>query len=539
MRRVVNHESANEVVSSAAGLTLLWLLSPATGLAFEMALAWKLGASGAVDAYRIASILTAFGWQFFVVDVLPALIVPLVARYRSKGREFDAWTIAFSLGNLLLVPTILVCVMTFRWPAPALSVLAPSFVGDRRAVARLFIRWFTITFIPLVWAGVATGLLYAEGVFWVPVAASICGNLVILTVLLGASSVSVEVALVAGTLAASLLTLALLMLTLLPWMRRAQVSLRVLVSFKLNSESVRNNVVMALPLMAVVFAGHAVAIAINRALGREQPGTVATFGYAWKMLTLVTLSPTALATVLFPRFAETWQSATPEGFSQTCTRGVRMGLYLSLPIAGACFVLRLPLTLLLFHRGAYSLQAATTTARYFGLLLLAAPGSVLCAYIQRIFYATQDTLTPSLVQLTAYTVLFVSAPLIGRRCGGNGLCVLVTVTQWLSCALLMVKLRMNHRVLDFAGTVVLAAQLFPLSVVSAWAGGHVFLNLSPLWQVSNTLSLMFRITVTLGCIAAIFTVLTLALRIPEALAWPHHLRASGSRLMRLTFLRNG
>lgn len=526
------------VAGSAAGLTLLWLLSPVTGLAVEMALAWKLGTSGIVDAYRIASILTAFGWQFFVVDILPALVVPLLARSTDIRRQRAAWTVAFSLGNVLLIPTTLVCILTFAWPEPATALLAPGFIASRRAAASLFVQWFSLTFVPLVWAGVGTGILYAQGVFWVPVAASTAGNVIILAVLLSANRDSACPALITGTLIASCVTLGLLLVTLVPLMRRARVSARVLLSFELGNASVREAIAMALPLTVLVFAGQAASITINRVLCRELSGTVATFGYAWKMLQLVTIAPTALATVLFPKFAETWQLSSSDGFSQTCTRGVRMGLYLAFPLTMACFVLRLPLTILLFHRGAYSLEAAAATAHLFGLLLLAAPASVLSAYLQRISYALQNTLMPSLIQSAGYALVSVFAPLVGSWFGADGLCVLIMATQWLACGLVSHSLSKGYDALDLPGMLRFGSKLLPLGLVSAWIGAGATPRLLVMSQASDVLTLIFRIVATSGVIVAFFIALTLVFRFPEALAWPRYLRLSASAVVRSAFSGN-
>lgn len=526
------------VARSAVGLSLLSLLSPITGVAVEIALAGKLGASATMDAYRIASIVTAFGWQFFIVDIMPILIVPLIARSRSRGKEIETWTIPFSIGNLSLIPTTVICLVTFARPGPALALLAPGLVGSGKASAVLFVRCFALTFIPLVWAGVATGILYAKSVFWVPVGASIGGNLVILIALLAARGGGADLALVTGTLAASLLTLVLFMITLLLLMRRAEVPLRVLGSFDLNNDILASNLARSLPLMALVFVGQAASIAINRVLSREPSGTLATFGYAWKLLALVSLVPGALAVVMFPRFAQARFSSAPDGFRTICTKALRMGLYIALPLAGACFALRFPLTLLLFRRGAFSLDAAATTSHFFGLLLLAAPATAFSTYLQRIFYAAQDTFTPSLIQSAAFLLQVIFAPLIGGKFGGEGLCLLVAVTQLLVCTLLSYRLSSTQDALQLKGMAAFASELLLLTLVSVWAGCHsasFFLSAS---QIQDALAVMIRIAVTSGFIAAIFIALTLLLRLPEALEWPRYLRSSGSSILRFASFRS-
>jgi len=69
---------------SAAILTVLSVLSPFSGLLMEMVLAWGYGASGVVDAFRIASLLLVLGNQLFFGYLLPHVTVPLFSEYRAQ-----------------------------------------------------------------------------------------------------------------------------------------------------------------------------------------------------------------------------------------------------------------------------------------------------------------------------------------------------------------------------------------------------------------------------------------------------------------------
>ena len=109
-------KSNGAVARSAAGLTILSALSPATGLAVEVALAWRLGASSTVDAFRIASLLVVFGWSLFISEILPNVIVPVFAECRARGAEDEGWTAAFSVANVFLIPTAAVCALAALWP---------------------------------------------------------------------------------------------------------------------------------------------------------------------------------------------------------------------------------------------------------------------------------------------------------------------------------------------------------------------------------------------------------------------------------------
>ena len=150
-----------------------------------------------------------------------------------------------------------------------------------------------------------------------------------------------------------------------------------------------------------------------------------------------------------------------------------------------------------------------------------------------------DTLTPSLVHCAAHALEVLFAPLVGARFGGDGLCILIMVTQWLGCALLAQQLSKRHGALDLAGIAPFAAELLVLILASAWAGAEAVKYFVSAPDVSEMLPLVFRMALTSGFIAALFVTLTLMLRLPEALAWPRYLRASGSGLLRLASSGSG
>src|SRR5712692_10467137 len=89
------------VVAQTAILTSVQILSPAAGLLAEIVLAWRFGASGVVDAYRLTVLLLVYGQQFFVSHILPFVIVPIFAECRAKNREQDAWAMADAIGWVL------------------------------------------------------------------------------------------------------------------------------------------------------------------------------------------------------------------------------------------------------------------------------------------------------------------------------------------------------------------------------------------------------------------------------------------------------
>src|SRR3989454_5330676 len=160
-----NHYATARAAATLSGLAVL---SPLAGLAVEIALAWRFGASPTVDAFRIGMLLLVFGQQLFVIQILPHAVVPVFAEYRGRGQEKEAWHVVLSVANLLLVPAILFSVLVFFHPEPIVGLLAPGLAGEGRGTAAGVVRWFLAPASLLVLDGVAGGGVVAAQEFFVP-----------------------------------------------------------------------------------------------------------------------------------------------------------------------------------------------------------------------------------------------------------------------------------------------------------------------------------------------------------------------------------
>ncbi len=506
---------------SVAVLSGLSALSPLAGLAVEMALAWGFGASATVDAFRIGSLLMLFGQQLFVDQILPNVIVPLFAEYRAQAKGKEAWCVAFSLANLLFIPIVLVSLFLFVFPDSVVGLLGPGLAEEARATAVLFIRWFALAYIPLVWCGMAAGLLYAHGIFWLPVASQLLSNMVLVIVILAFGRGLGPASLVFGVLLATLGRGALYAARLVPLIRRAEVRF----SFQVHARhpGVRKALRLALPLLGTLVLGQWSAIVVNRVLSELPTGTLATFGYAWKMLQLVSLLPAALATVLLPRFAESWYVSGESEFREVCTRALRMALFIAIPLTCIFFMLRVPLVAMLFQRGKFSPEAGEMAARLFGLLLLGGPASVAYVFLEKMLYAVQEMRVPTYVALAGALFLTAIAPAVGVRFGAEGLAVVCGALPWLTVGGVLFILCQRYRALRVKGVGMFVMGILPLAFASAWLGDEAGRAFGQLFGF-GTLSL--GLTLASGLLLAITTFygVTLLLGFPEALQGRRYVR---------------
>ncbi len=514
----------------ATTLSGLALLSPIAGVAAESSLAWRFGTSPTVDAFRVGALLLTFGQQLFVFQILPHAIVPVFTEYRTRGQDKEAWHVALSLANLLAVPAVLVSLLVFLRPEPIVDFFAPGMAGEGRATTSLFIRWFLLTYAPMVWSGIATGVLYAHKVFWLPPAVQLASNAILTAMILTLGKTLGAGCLILGVLLSSALGVVLYAGKLLPLMRAA--GARFPLGLDTAHLGVRKALRLGLPLLGMVLLMQWASVIVNRALSELPSGNLALFGYSWKMGALVLLAPLSLATVLFPQFAEARFEPREDEFRATCTRALRMALFIAIPLTCWFYVLRAPVVVLLFERGAFSSAASATVSRLFGLLLLSSPAFAAFAYLEKMLYALGKTHIPMIAQLGTAVLLTALARFTAFHFGVDGLTVLAGPAVGYMTALgLFTVLYRRHQAFLLREVLPFALQVCAVALTSAWIASQARALLERV-SVPPLLSLGL---VTAGGLAAgggVFLAASLAWQIPEAVACSQYLRWGGNAILR-------
>jgi putative peptidoglycan lipid II flippase len=510
---------AYETARAAIALTVLSLLSPIAGMAVEMALAWRYGTSSVADAYRIGAMLLLMGQQLLVLQILPHVLVPVFAECRARRGAAEAWRVALGIGNVFLLGAVLLGAAEFLWPRPMVWLLAGGLTGPGRAEALAFVRWIGLAYAPLVVTGVATALLYAQRIFWLPAAAQLARNLLLAAIVVlvaRATSGPLIFATIVSVAVGAGMTLA----RVFPLARGDRARARL--ALGLRDPDVRRGLVLAIPLLGMFLTGIWSPLVINRVLSGLPTGSLAVFGYAFKLGLLISLAPLTLATVLFPRFADESSAGSSSELEALGTRGLRMGLFLAAPTAAWALALRRPIVALLLERGAFGTLATAHVAQLFGLLSLSTPAVVISTHAQKMLYARQQAWLPTGVNLGACAVL-TAAALWAARWGADGLASLYTILGWAGALVLLAALYGRAGFSDVRGWLPFAFELTALGIASGWAGAATGAILA---QASGVPRGAFALDVSGGLAGsiAVFFIGSLVLRVPEAAACRHFLR---------------
>jgi putative peptidoglycan lipid II flippase len=392
------------------------LVSKPTGYLRDALLAARFGTGSAMGAYTIAS--TACTAIFDVIGTpLTRVLVPvLVAARRRRGAAglaATAMAVLWAEGALALLAAVLLLLFA----GPVASLLAGP-AGPSRPELATLLRWLSLLPLGLVLSAYATAWLQAAERFTLPAFTGLPLDLTIIGFVLFYGHHGILAAawgLLLGTFAQYALQW--------PGLRRLGHRVRAPAPrAALRDPGLAATATMALPLLGSAGAVEAVNL-LQQALAARLPvGTVAAFGYAYRVLDL----PSALfilpaTAVVLPRlaaFAAAGDRETADRFFREAARALLAGL---LPCALLVGFLAGPLSAALYEHGAFGPGSVADMARS---LRGFAPGVVTYGLQQLLrtrFYARQDARTPLLWDVAALAATAAFDLLTYRFLGGLGL----------------------------------------------------------------------------------------------------------------------
>ena len=375
------------------------LASRLMGFLRDVMMAAYLGAGPVAEAFLIAFSLPNMFRRFFAEGAFNMAFVPMFAKKLEAGEDAegfarDAWwgmtalLLAFTLAGMAAMPWLVLA-------------MASGFAGDARfdmAVAFGNIAFPYILFISLT--ALVSGMLNATGRFMATAAVPILMNALFIVAMLLAAWRGWPIGL---TLAwtVPITGVAQLGFTFVA-VRRAGFSFGF--RWPRLTPELRRLAVIAAP--ALLAGG---VVQINLIVGRQvasfTEGAVAWLSYADRLYQLpLGVVGIAIGVVLLPDLARRLRAGDVAGGRASFNRGTEFALLLTVPAAVALVVLALPLVQVLFQRGAFGPDDATSTARALAAYGLGLPAFVLHKVLQPLYYAREDTRRPFYYAVLAMVV---------------------------------------------------------------------------------------------------------------------------------------
>lgn len=401
------------------------LLSRGAGFARDVMMAAYLGAGPVAEAFLIAFSLPNMFRRFFAEGAFNMAFVPMFAKKLEGGEDAQGFARdAFNgLASVLILFSILGTI-AMPW---LVWLMASGFAGDARFdLAVLFgrISFSYILFISLV--ALLSGVLNAFGRFTEASFVPVLMNLIFIAAMLMADRWGWDMGL---TLAwtVPLTGIAQLAFT---WVSAHRAGFRFTPGLPRLTPDLKRLALIAAP--AVLAGG---VVQVNLLVGRQvasfTEGAVAWLSYADRLYQLpLGVVAIAVGTVLLPDLSRRLRAGDAEGGRASFNRGTEFALFLTLPAAVALVVIALPLTKVLFQRGAFTDDDAAATALALAIYGAGLPAFVLHKVFQPLYYAREDTRSPFRFAVWSMVVNAVVAVGLLPLIGFSAAALATTISGW-------------------------------------------------------------------------------------------------------------
>ncbi len=401
------------------------LLSRGAGFARDMMLAAYLGAGPVADAFNVAFSLPNMFRRFFAEGAFNMAFVPMYAKKLEAGEDANGFARdAFNgMAAILMVFSVL-GTLAMPWLVYA---MASGFAGDARyelAVLYGQIGFCYIMFISLV--ALLSGVLNAHGHFTEAGFVPVLMNLIFIAAMLLASQTGWDMGM---TLAWTVPVTGIAQLGF-TWIAARRLGFSFTPRWPKITPELKRLAYIAAP--AVLAGG---VVQINLLVGRQvasyTEGAVSWLVYADRLYQLpLGVVGIAIGTVLLPDLSRRLRAGDEAGSRESFNRGTEFALALTLPAAAALITIAVPLTSVLYQRGAFGAVDATNTALALAIYGAGLPAFVLHKVFQPLYYAREDSRSPfhfAIVSMVVNAAIAVGLmPLIGFAAAA----LATTVAAW-------------------------------------------------------------------------------------------------------------
>jgi putative peptidoglycan lipid II flippase len=400
----------------------------------------KFGQTPELDGYFAAFRIPDTLFNLLVAGALASAFIPVFTSYLAKEREDEAWRVASSVMNAIVI--LLVLVSGILWLlAPIIQpILAPL---PDPAQVELSVRLARIMLLSPIFMGLSalfTGILNSYRQFLTGATAPLVYNFVIILFAVFATPFLGIEALAWGTVVGALM----MWLVQIPELtfRRTRYKL----TLDLGHPGVREIVRLTLPRTLALGAVQLIFIVDTFLAAKLPEGSLTALNYAFQLMQLpLGVFSIAISAAVFPtlsRYAAQGLQARMRDVLQTAIRWI---LFLTLPTVVMMIVLRRPIVNLLFQYGQFGAQAREATQEAFLFYSLGLAGHALIQILARAYYASKDTRTPLALTLVSIGTNIVLSVLLAPLYGINGLALANSIATLAEAALFMILLAPRAR----------------------------------------------------------------------------------------------
>ncbi len=243
-------------------------------------------------------------------------------------------------------------------------------------------------------------------------------------------------------------------------------------------------------------------------------GSIAALNYSYVLVQIpIGLVISSLAMPIYTRLAQHRSSHDMETFRALAMHGFRLVLALLVPITIWFIALRVPILRLLYQHGAFNGRSTDLTSGTLLFFAVGLPGFGATYYLQRLFFATQDTKSPARFSIVTILVNIVGDIILVHYMQADGLALATGGASWVNAMLLAMKVLRPRRHANL--------QLRPTLLALSFAGAGMLIGTEVLYHIMHMGTLFGLIRLSLALIltalvsGGIFFALLYLFRFPD------------------------
>jgi putative peptidoglycan lipid II flippase len=384
---------ATAIFATATGI------SRVLGLIREIVVRRYFGVEGPINAFTVAFQVPNLVRALVADMALGAAFVPVFSELLEKKDRERAWRLASTLLWLMIVGLGALTALFVLLAPWIMGVFGLGGALDDLAVtlSRLL---FPIVLLMGV-SGIVTGILNSYDEFSIPALMPVLWNVAIIVALLvfvpQFDSAEAQLYVYAGGVLAGTV---IQVVTPVWWLRGRDGRLRAVVD--LRDPAVKRVFALMLPVTLGVGLINFNLVINTFFAARYIDPTLApsSIDAAFRIYMLPQgMFSVAVATVLFPRLSRLAARADMQGFRETVSLGVRQIGFLLLPASAVAAVLAVPITRLLYERGAFGADETTVVAQALAAFALGLTFNGTMLMLNRAFFSLQSAWVPTAIAL--------------------------------------------------------------------------------------------------------------------------------------------
>jgi len=433
------------VAGGAIIIAVASVTSRLLGLVRDRLLASTFGAGDVLDSYYAAFKIPDLIFNVLVLGALSAAFVPIFIQYLQKkhGDKQEAWHIANSLMNIILVVLVVFGAVFFIFAPQIMDLIAPGFDHAKQEVATKLARIMLFSIIFFGVSNIATGILNSFKRYINFAFAPVMYNLGIIFGILFLVPAYDVYGLAYGVVLGSIMHL----LIQLPGL--AKVGFRYKRVFNFKHQGVKSIIKLMLPRtlgLAVMQIDQLIAIIIGSTL---VAGSVAVYNLANNLQSFpINVFGISLAIAAFPIFSEAFARKDNAKFVVQFSTSLRRTLFLIIPAAILILLLRAQIVRVILGSGAFDWEDTYLTAQVLGFFSLSLFAQSIIPLLARSFYALKDTKTPVKIAIFSVFLNIIGSILLSRVMGVTGLALSLSIASFVNMILLLITLRRRLGYLD-------------------------------------------------------------------------------------------